>query len=164
MIFENRAMENKCKGIKLFLSVLFFTLMIFVSGNTTKAQCGIALKEVVMQEIGDATYLKDFRVRLEEGSAKKPPTEEFSILLNKGTHYRMNIMAGKEVDDQVVLKLYDFTKLYGSNYDPDDGTSYERFDFFCAKTQVYYLSISFAEAKEGCAAAVVSYVGNYDAN
>lgn len=124
----------------------------------------MALKEVVLQEIGDATYLKDFRVRLEEGSAKKPPAKEFSILLNKGTHYRMNIMADSTLEDQAILKLYDFTKLYGSNYDADDGTSYEKFDFFCAKTQVYYISISFAEAKQGCAAAVVSFVANYDAN
>jgi len=134
------------------------------SHQTTEAQCGIALKEVVVLDIGEATYLKDFRVRLEEGSTKKPPSKEFSILLNKGTHYRMNIQADKDVDDQVILKLYDFTRLYGSNYDADDGTSYEKFDFFCAKTQVYYLSISFAGAKQGCAAAVVSFVGNYDAN
>ncbi len=144
----------------LILSILFLASLL----NTTKAQCGIALKEVVLLEIGDATYLKDFRVRLEEGSAKKPPAKEFSILLNKGSHYRMNIMADSSMEDQVILKLYDFTKLYGSNYDADDGTSYEKFDFFCAKTQVYYLSISFAEAKQGCAAAIVSFVANYDAN
>lgn len=157
-------MGNQLKAIKVFFSILFVMVLVFALEKQSLAQCGIALKEVVLQEIGDATYLKDFRVKLDEGSAKKPPTQEFSILLNKGTHYRMNIMADKDVDDQVILKLYDFTKLYGSNYDADDGTSYEKFDFFCAKTQVYYLSISFAEAKEGCAAAIVSFVGNYNAN
>ncbi len=140
------------------------TLLVTGIGTNVRAQCGIALKEVVLLEIGEATYLKDFRVRLDEGNAKKPPAKEFSILLNKGTHYRMNIMSDSVMEDQVILKLYDFTKLYGSNYDADDGTSYEKFDFFCAKTQVYYLSISFAEAKEGCAAAIVSFVANYDAN
>lgn len=158
MAFKNTDTINK---------VLLFTIsfLLFIGSNfSARAQCGIALKEVVVLEIGEATYLKDFRVRLDEGNAKKPPSKEFSILLNKGTHYRMNIQADKDVDDQVILKLYDFTRLYGSNYDADDGTSYEKFDFFCAKTQVYYLSISFANAKEGCAAAVVSFVGNYDAN
>lgn len=157
-------MENQLKLAKVFVSFLIIVVFVLASGKQTTAQCGIALKEVVLQEIGDATYLKDFRTKLLEGSMKKPPSKEFTILLNKGTHYRMNIMADKDVDDQVILKLYDFTKLYGSNYDADDGTSYEQFDFFCAKTQVYYLSISFAEAKEGCAAAIVSFVGNYDAN
>lgn len=145
----------------LFLLIAF---MVLGFGFNATAQCGLALKDNIVKEIGEATYLKDFRVKLEEGSAKNPPTKEFSILLNKGTKYRMNIKADSAVQDQVILKLYDFTKLYGSNYDADDGTSYDKFDFFCAKTQVYYLAISFAEAKEGCAAVVVSFVGNYDAN
>lgn len=157
-------MEKHFDLMKVLFSFLVLSLIAFANSTDLKAQCGIALKEVVVQEIGDATYLKDFRCRLDEGNPKKPPAQEFTILLNKGTHYRMNIMADKDVDDQVVLKLYDFNKLYGMNYDPDDGTSYEKFDFFCAKTQVYYLSISFANAKEGCAATVVSFVANYDAN
>jgi hypothetical protein len=146
-------------------ALLLLGLMIFLAfANTVQAQCGMALKDVVLQEIGSATYLKDFRVTLEAGkNPSKPPAQEFSILLNKGTHYRFNIKADKDCDDQVILKLYDFTKLYGSNYDASDGTAYVAFDFFCAKTQVYYLSISFAGAKPGCAAAVVSFVGNYDA-
>lgn len=147
----------------LLFSLLFGALQL--SPTHSLAQCGMALKEVVVKEIGNATYLKDFRVRLEEGkNPSKPPTQEFTILLNKGTHYRFNIKADSTATDQVVLKLYDFQRFYGSNYDQSDGTSYEFFDFFCAKTQVYYLSISFASAQPGCAAAIVSFVGNYDAN
>jgi hypothetical protein len=120
---------------------------------------------VVVREIGKATYLKDFRVRLPKGTnAKKPPKKEFTILLHKGTHYKFNVKSDTACDDQVVLKLYDFSKYYGSNYDESDGTTYEAFEFFCAKTQVYYLSMSFVEAKPGCAVTVVSLVGNYNAN
>lgn len=148
--------------LKLAIIVLFINVLMT---NKASAQCGMALKEIVVQEIGEATYLKDFRVKLEKGkNPKKPPTKEFSILLNKGTHYRFNIKADSLTTDQVYLKLYDFTKPYGGNYDPDDGSSYPAFEFFCAKTQVYYLSISFRDASEGCAAAIVSMVGNYDAN
>ncbi len=111
--------------------------------------------------IGKATYMKDFRVRLEPATNSKKQKEEFSILLNKGTHYRFNVKADSSCTDQIILKLYDFTKFYGSNYDESDGMSYDSFDFFCGKTQVYYISLSFAGGKEGCAAAVVSYVGNY---
>ena len=132
-----------------------------IGAKTSSAQCGLALKDEVLKEIGKATYLKDFRVKLPEVSASKKQKEEFSILLNKGTHYRFNVKADSACTDQIVLKLYDFTKFYGSNYDESDGMSYNSFDFFCAKTQVYYLSLSFAEGKEGCAAAVVSYVKNY---
>jgi len=157
-----RQKRNSFINIKLILLVV---IIVFAANNKARAQCGVALKEIVLQEIGEATYLKDFRVRLEEGkNPKKPPAKEFSILLNKGTHYRFNVKADKDCKDQVIMKLYDFTRFYGSNYDPDDGTSYEFFDFFCAKTQVYYISISFAEAYPGCAAAIVSFVENYNAN
>lgn len=161
-------MRNKCIDIQIKTpQLILFLLLIFLLGirQQAAAQCGIALKDVVLKEIGKATYMKDFRVRLEEGrTANKPPTEEFTILLNKGTHYRFNIKADSTCEDQVILKLYDFNTFYGSNFDKSDGTSYEFFDFFCAKTQVYYLAISFANARPGCAAAVVSYVENYNAN
>jgi hypothetical protein len=159
----NRTVKNSLMSFKVFFIVL--TSILFFAIKDSNAQCGMALKDVVMQSIGKATYLKDFRVRLEEGkNAAKPPAMEFSILLNKGTHYRFNIKSDSICKDQVILKLYDFTKFYGSNYDKSDATSYEFFDFFCAKTQVYYLSISFAEAGAGCAVAIVSFVENYDAN
>ena len=130
--------------------------------KTASAQCGLALKDEVMKmkEMANSTYLKDFRVRLEPVTTSKKQKEEFSILLNKGSHYRFTVKADSACTDQVILKLYDFTKFYGSNYDESDGMSYNSFDFFCGKTQVYYLSLSFAEGKEGCAAAVVSYVQN----
>lgn len=138
---------------------------VLIAPQKTQAQCGMALKELVLQEIGKATYLKDFRVRLDEGrNPKKPPVKEFSILLNKGTHYRFNIKADSTCNDQVLLKLYDYSKLYGGNIDPTDGQVFPYFDFFCAKTQVYYLSISFEAASPGCAAAIVSFVENYNAN
>jgi len=161
------ASKAKINSKKLLIKAtcLLGLMLLSAAINSTLAQCGLALKDVAILEIGEATYLKDFRVRLEEGkNPKKPPEQEFTILLNKGTHYRFTIKSDKDCDDLAILKLYDFNHYYGANYDPDDGTSVVNFDFFCAKTQVYYLSISFAEAKEGCAAAIVSFVENYDAN
>lgn len=130
----------------------------------SRAQCGFALRDKLLPQIGGATFMKDFRVSLEEGNEKKPPKEEFGILLNKGTHYRFNIQADSLCEDQVVLRLYDHDRHYGGNYDPDDGTSYRYFDFFCAKTQIYFLSVSFAKGKKGCAVAIVSFVDNYKAD
>ncbi len=150
--------------LKIQLIRASFFLCLFAALVThSHAQCGLALRDLTVSKIGDATYLKDFRVRFEEdGNPKKPPQEEYTILLNKGTHYRFNIKADSTNLDNPVLKLYDFSKPYGSTF--LDGDHYESFDFFCAKTQVYYLSISFAEAKKGCITVVVSYVNNYDAN
>jgi hypothetical protein len=134
--------------------------LFFLSYNS-KGQCGFALRDKVLEEIGGATYIKDFRVSLPQGNTKKPPKEEFGILLNRGTHYRFNIKSDSSCTDQVMLRLYDYDKFYGGNYDPDDGSLYTFFDFFCSKTQIYYLSISFEDAGKGCAAAVVSYVENF---
>lgn len=153
---------NKNKKINKILIATFFAFaFITLYPKISHAQCGIALKDEVMKDIGKATYLKDFRVRLEAVASSKKQKEEFSILLNKGTHYRFTVKADTACNDQIVLKLYDFTKFYGSNYDESDGMSYTSFDFFCAKTQVYYISLSFVGGHEGCAAAVVSYVQNY---
>ena len=150
------------KKIFRFLEFAGVCAAMCMNAKTVSAQCGLALKDEVMKDVvGKATYLKDFRVRLEPVTTSKKQKEEFSILLNKGTDYRFNVKADSSCTDQIILKLYDFTKFYGSNYDESDGMSYDFFDFFCGKTQVYYLSLSFAEGKEGCAAAVVSYVGNY---
>lgn len=154
-------MKTREKLTKTIAIIISIVLLHSILPSTAQAQCGLALKDEVMKEIGKATYLKDFRVKLPEVAASKKQKEEFSILLNKGTHYRFNVKADSACTDQIVLKLYDFTKFYGSNYDESDGMSYPYFDFFCAKTQVYYLSLSFVEGKEGCAAAVVSYVANY---
>ena len=154
-------MFNIRKTIFRLCAVVGVFAFMSLGAKTSSAQCGLALKDEVMKEIGKATYLKDFRVKLPEVAASKKQKEEFSILLNKGTHYRFNVKADSACTDQIVLKLYDFTKFYGSNYDESDGMSYPYFDFFCAKTQVYYISLSFAQGREGCAAAVVSYVANY---
>lgn len=153
-------MKNKQCLIASFAIVAMALLM----PSFASAQCGLALKDEVLKEIGQSTYLKDFRVKLENTPAQKKAggKETFQILLNKGTHYRFNVKADSSLNDQVILKLYDFTKDYGSNYDQSDGTSYEFFDFFCAKTQVYFISISFAEGQLGCAAAILSYVQKYE--
>jgi len=155
-------MKISRKLLKRVSAIVCATITLCLLPTVVDAQCGLALKDEVMKEIGKATYLKDFRVKLPEVSPNsKKQKEEFSILLNKGTQYRFTVKSDSACTDQVVLKLYDFTKFYGSNYDESDGMTYTSFDFFCAKTQVYYLSLSFVGGKEGCAAAVVSYVQNY---
>ena len=155
-------MFNIRKTIFRICAVAAICMFMGAGANTASAQCGMALKDEVMKmkEMGNSTYLKDFRVRLENVATSKKQKEEFSILLNKGSHYRFTVKADSACTDQIVLKLYDFTKFYGSNYDESDGMSYNSFDFFCNKTQVYYISLSFADGKEGCAAAVISYVQN----
>lgn len=160
MVFDIMRVFNAIK--KIMASALFVCVAVCLCPKESAAQCGLALKDEVMKDIiGKATYLKDFRTRLEPVETSKKKKEEFSILLNKGTHYRFSVKADSACNDQIVLKLYDFTKFYGSNYDESDGMSYDSFDFFCGKTQVYYLSLSFAGGKEGCAAAVVSFIQNY---
>ncbi len=151
------------KTIFRLCAVAGVCVLMCAGAKSASAQCGLALKDEVMKmkDVENTTYLKDFRVRLEPVATAKKKKEEFSILLNKGSHYRFTVRSDSACTDQIVLKLYDFTKFYGSNYDESDGMSYNSFDFFCAKTQVYYISLSFADGKEGCAAAVISFVGNY---
>lgn len=142
------------KKILLIISLLFLSFNLF-------SQCDNSLIDRCRQKIGKATYLKHFKVRLEQGKKKKPPEKKYSILLNRGNHYRFNIESDMKKPGRAVIKLWSDYNFYGSSFDKSDGTTYDYFDFFCSKTGVYYVSLYFIDAKEGCAVAIVSLVGAY---
>ena len=139
---------------------ILIIFLLFVSLNVF-SQCDNSLIDRCRQKIGKATYIKHFKVRFEEGRKKKPQEKKYSILLNKGNHYRFNIENDKSRAGKGVIKLWNDYTFYGSSFDKDDGTTYEYFDFFCSKTGVYYVSLYFIDAKKGCAVAMVSLVGSY---
>ena len=140
---------------------LVFALF-FVSIDTTEAQpCNEQLTLNCALQIGDnATYLKEFPVKLDRKRKKKPiPQYRTSIVLNKGTHYRFTICNSSDFDDsQAVLQLYDTNRLLGSNYDLSTSKYYKSFDFMCKKSAIYQIIIQFREGKEGCAVGILSYV------
>ncbi|MBN2669637.1 MAG: hypothetical protein JXR60_10460 [Bacteroidales bacterium] len=144
---------------KHFLILLIPILSLFVS-NEVKAQCNSSLVTVCSAKLSDdATYLKELRARLQaHESGQQMPVARFSLLLNKGNHYRFNICNAEEFEGQAILQLYDKDKLLGTSYFSKTKKHYPSFDFICPKTGVYKVLISFEDGKEGCAVGILSLV------
>ncbi len=144
------------KKILYILLPLFFVF----HGEEAKAQCNSSLVTICSAKLGDdATYLKELRARLKaHQKGQQKPVARFSLLLNKGNHYRFNICNAKEFNSKAILQLYDKGKMLGTSYFSKTGKHYPFFDFICPKTGVYKVLMSFDDGKEGCAVGILSLV------
>ncbi|MFQ3579082.1 MAG: hypothetical protein SNJ71_02945 [Bacteroidales bacterium] len=140
------------------LSILILLLSIFGVTNIY-AQCDGELVDDCASDIGDATYLKDFKVQLAKAEKNAPaPVHRISVVLNAGTTYKFSICNAPEFEGKAIIQIYDSSRLLGSSVNLETGKLYKEFMMACTKTGVYYLFISFQDGKEGCAAAILSYV------
>jgi len=145
--------------MKRFIYILLPILFTFYH-TEVKAQCNSSLVTICSAKLGDnATYLKELRARLKaHQKGQQKPVARFSLLLNKGNHYRFNICNAKEFNSNAILQLYDKGKLLGTSYFAKTGKHYPYFDFICPKTGVYKVLISFEDGKEGCAVGILSLI------
>jgi hypothetical protein len=144
--------------------IIFATIIcLFVFSLTSSAQCDNSLIDITKSENGGATYVKHFKVRFEKAkNPKKASKANFTILLNKGNHYRFNVHNDENKPGKAKLTLYDDYKDYGSNINPENGKVYPYFDFYCKKTNPYYISITFVDGEAGCAVGMLSYVKQFE--
>jgi len=150
------------KRRSLFIALIFIFALPFIV-TTVKAQCNQKLVYNCATGTRDAIYLRDFNAKLKKTKTGQPPqVAKFSVVLNKGTHYRFNLCNPSGFEGRSVLKLYDGTKEWGTTFNERTGKDYPYFDFICAKSAVYYVFISFKEgqdSKKGCAVGILSFVG-----
>lgn len=107
----------------------------------------------------DATYLKDFIVKLNAaGSDNRPPMFRQSLALRKNVTYRFSVCNMDESEGEAVMRVYDQTKLILSTWYPDTGKEYNIINFKCMKSGVYTIVINFKEGKKGEAIGILSYV------
>lgn len=107
--------------------------------------------------IGNATYMKDFKVKLQQSSVKPAPSSKFSILFNKGTIYKLNTCNADGYEGKAIVDLYDGNTKVTSNLQPD-GEVKDAIGFFCQKSGVYKIDVSFKDGKEGAAVVIVSFM------
>lgn len=115
------------------------------------------LVNVCALNIGNATYLKDFKVKLQQSNVKPAPSAKFSVVLNKGTIYKVNICEAEGYEGRAIVKLFDGSTLLGSNEKPD-GTLLKAIGAQIQKTGVYQINVSFKDGKEGAAVAILSFM------
>lgn len=140
---------------RLFL--LAFVLCAF--SYKPNAQCNNELVDLCLQDIGKATYLKEYPIKLKKGKkGKPPPYARYVVALKKGTQYRFNVKNDVANQSFAILTLSDSYKIYGSTYEKREEKNYTTFDFYCKKSGIYYISILFKDSKEGCAVGMLSMV------
>ncbi|MGD9992143.1 MAG: hypothetical protein CVU09_08760 [Bacteroidetes bacterium HGW-Bacteroidetes-4] len=106
--------------------------------------------------IGNATYLKDYKVKL-SASSVSPPSAKFNVIMNKGTMYKITVCNAEGYAGEAVVQLMENATLLGTNLKPD-GTFVTAIGFQCQKTGMYSINLSFKDGKEGAAVAILSYV------
>lgn len=107
----------------------------------------------------DATYLKDFVVKLDGAkSGERPPIYRQSLALRKNVTYRFSICNMDNSEGEAVLRVYDQAKQILSTYYPESGKEYKIINFQCKKSGIYTVMINFKEGKPGEAIGILSYV------
>jgi len=141
--------------------VSIFSIFFLFFAVHSFGQCGNELKREAYEKISGGTYLKDFRIRFEESSKKDPAKEEFTIMLYKGVRYRLVIKNDSSKPGEAVIKLYDDFKIYVSSFDEASATHHNVLEFYCQKTQAYYLSGYFKDGVQGCAIIMMGNMGKF---
>lgn len=136
--------------IKIILALLFGFQV-----NQVVAQSD-ELVNVCALGIGNATYLKDYKVKL-SASSVSPPSAKFNVIMNKGTMYKITVCNAEGYAGEAVVQLMENGTLLGTNL-KSDGTFVTAIGFQCQKTGMYSINLSFKNGKEGAAVAILSYV------
>ncbi|MFC2086392.1 hypothetical protein ACFLQ9_01585 [Bacteroidota bacterium] len=142
------------------MRIIYWFIFVLIAFNfKVNAQCNNELIDLCLKDIGGATYLKEFPVKLKKGKkGKQPPFARFAVALKKGTQYRFNVKNDVANQSFAILTLSDNYTVYGSTYQQDEEKDYSTFDFYCKKTGTYYISFLFKDYKEGCAVGMLSMV------
>ncbi len=142
------------------ITLVVFSFLLLALSQESKAQCNDELVNICALSVGDnAVYMKDFRAKLPRAKRNQAfPFAKYTIVLNRGTHYRLTLCNATDFEGEAIMQLYDDSQLLGSTIDLSTGREFNSFDFMCQKTDVYQIFISFKEGKEGCAVGILSMV------
>jgi len=136
--------------------ILLLTFILSGVSSITFAQTEDDLVEICGMIAQDATYLKDFKVRLDAGNP--PPVQRFSVILKKGIKYRFSVCNSKDYEGKVVLQLLDNNRLLATTHVVASGQDYPSIDYVCTKTGAYHLFFNFKDGKPGLAVGLLSLV------
>lgn len=140
---------------KVIFGVLILTLALAFNVN---AQSEDELLDIASAIGGsDATYLRDFKIRLDEGMP--PNIQRYPVVLKKGNKYRFAIASSKDLEGKLKLELYDSNRLMATTTNAATGQDYPSIDWICTKTGAYHLFFSFKDGKAGMGVGILSLVG-----
>ena len=140
--------------MKRLISIMIF---LFITIGFTQAQCNKSLVTSCCNNISSSSiFLQQYRAKLGESANSDVPVARFSVLLNKGNTYKFDVCSALDYEGEAILQLYDGNKLIASTYHDPSQTNFKAFEFFCTKSAIYKIYISFLDGKKGCAVGVLS--------
>ena len=126
------------------------------------SQSGQELVDICKMVAMDATYLKEFPVKLEAAKAGEEQAKaRYSLVLSKSTIYRFSVCSSKDFSGEAVILIYDANRLMGTNHIVATGKTYPYFDLKCTTTGVYHVMVNFKEGKQGMAVVLLSFVERF---
>lgn len=146
----------------IYIIFALFALILFGNSTKLRAQSGQELVDICGMVAGDATYLKDFQIKLEAAKpGEEPPRAAHSVVLSKNTKYRFSICNSKDFSGEAILQIYDNNRLLATSYVVATGKSYPNVELKCSQTGVYHIFVTFKEGKKGMAVALLSFVERF---
>jgi hypothetical protein len=139
-------------------TIIAFVFILLQNPFAAWAQCDQAFIDKCASN-SEVKYIKHFRIRFTESKADVGQSEgQFSIMLNKGNHYRFLVCNDDTKPGHTIIELSNDFSNFGGNYNGQEDKEYSAFDFLCTKTGPYYLKMKFKDGREGCGVCVVSLV------
>jgi hypothetical protein len=146
---------------KIYLHIIIAALLTIVALPSSSQDVQDLVQQCAVNAGDDATYLKDFIVKLDAAEPEqRPPVYRQSLALRKNVMYRFSLCNMDNSEGEAVLRVYDQAKLILSTYYPATGKEYSAINFACKKSGIYTVVISFKEGKAGEAIGILSYVKN----
>ena len=137
---------------------IFISILLGANGNLL-AQTAGEMVDICANKAGDnATYLKDFQVKLGPPADGRSQVARYPLVLSSNNIYRFSVCDLPGSEGKAVIKLYDNNRLIFSSYAEDTQEEFNPFNFMCRKTGIYHVFISFLDGKSGEAVGILSYV------
>ena len=137
---------------------IFTILFTIIAISFANSQCNKDLVTNCCTNISSSSiFLQQYRAKLGTSKANQDiPVARFSVLLNKGNTYKFDICSALDFEGEAILQLYDGNKLIASTFHKPSKTDFKAFEFFCSKSAIYKIYISFLDGKQGCAVGILS--------
>ena len=138
------------------ITFILFNLVFMYS--VVFAQCNNNMKTKCLPSLASYTVLKTYLIELEKRKSKRklPPKARYSLMLSKGTRYRISGCVDEATNDKMIFTLFDNMGEVSSSYNKQSGKHYPAFEFICNKSGVYYITFHFKNGSKGCGGANIA--------
>ncbi|MBI1835908.1 MAG: hypothetical protein HYR91_01445 [Flavobacteriia bacterium] len=142
------------KSLTIALFLIFGLLLSFVSTPEYIGKCsGDTEYKLGLTKLNKYKLIKDYRVKLKDGTPENPPTINYMISLKAGLKYKFLPMNIPDNKSKMIMSIYlnkEKTVLLATTFNKLSGKHYPSIDFNCKTTGTFYLFFEFENGMKGC--------------